>query len=43
MITISELEMNAMSATAFANSNPGVRGEGKSSSVFGLFSSAYRA
>jgi serine protein kinase len=42
MITISELEMNAMAATAFANpSSAGARGEAKSSNVFGLFSSAY--
>jgi len=41
MITISELEMNAMAATAFANSNPGARSESKGSNVFGLFSSAY--
>ena len=41
MITISELEMNAMAATAFANPSSGLRGESKGSNVFGLFSSAY--
>src|SRR4051812_3244031 len=40
MTTIPELEMNAMAATALANSSQGTR-EPKSSNVFGLFSSAY--
>src|SRR3954469_4359361 len=37
MTPISELEMNAMAATALANQ----RGATKGSNVFGLFSSAY--
>jgi serine protein kinase len=41
MITISELEMNATAATAFANPSSAGQREIKSSNVFGLFSSAY--
>ena len=41
MITISELEMNATAATAFANPSSAGAREIKSSNVFGLFSSAY--
>src|SRR5579875_2091391 len=42
MTTISELEMNAMAAPAFAPAPvSGARGEMKSSTLFGLFSSAY--
>jgi serine protein kinase len=41
MITISELEMNATTATAFANPSGAAPREIKGSNVFGLFSSAY--
>jgi serine protein kinase len=41
MITISELEMNATAATAFANPSSAAQREVKGSNVFGLFSSAY--
>jgi serine protein kinase len=42
MTTISELEMNAMAATAFVSpSSAGARSDAKSPNVFGMFSSAY--